>query len=716
MIAYRSVRHLAAALALAGALASFACDSAKGTFSDGNGPPDGDVNTGQLDGGGGDIGPGTCPAVPCPNGMVCAAGQCVPDTNTCASDEDCQGDSYCDATTSVCVPYAPPGGGSGKTHDDTCKGAGFTAEKLAQPKVQCSWTKTAVINAPVVADLDGDKKPEILFITFTGSTIAAGSIVALNGADCAELWVKPASLGTRSQLAVADLDNDGKLEIVGIGSDNKVRVFDYQGNLLATAAQAALGKGATSFNDGGAAIANLDGQGPPEIVYGGQALRYQAGTLTQLYNVAGTGGHWGIMSVVADIDLDGKPDVVMGNKILDGITGADKTPPGVSSFPGGYVAIAQWDKSTPEPEVVLISSQTGQPGAIRIYNPKTGNVVFGPYTFGQRWGGPPTVADFDGDGEPEVAAAGYVGYAVFDQECAATPMPAFCDSPGVRWLKTTKDNSSGSTGSSVFDFNGDGQAEVVYRDECWLRVYDGKTGQVRFAQAITSGTILELPVIADVDNDGHADLVVPSHNLSSGCTTEPELNLPFTGGTQGIFVLRDPQNRWMPSRAIWNQHSYHITNINDDGTVPAVEKDNWLTWNNYRQNTQGLIKGDQPAPDITARQQDALEPSSNCKTAWKLQARICNRGTNKAGAGVPGTFYQGDPRSGGTAICTATTTQALDPGQCESVSCEWAAPPSEKVDLWFQADDDGAQQGKEVECKEKNNLLHMPESRCLSIG
>jgi len=96
--------------------------------------------------------------------------------------------------------------------------------------------------------------------------------------------------------------------------------------------------------------------------------------------------------------------------------------------------------------------------------------------------------------EPEVGSAGYEGYAVFDPECAATPRPAFCQGPGLRWLKQTRDHSSGSTGSSVFDFNGDGQAEVVYRDECWLRVYDGKTGLVRFASSITSGTIIELPV------------------------------------------------------------------------------------------------------------------------------------------------------------------------------------------------------------------------------
>jgi len=310
-----------------------------------------------------------------------------------------------------------------------------------------------------------------------------------------------------------------------------------------------------------------------------------------------------------------------------------------------------------------------------------------------------------------------VGYAVFDQECAATPLPPFCQAAGIRWLKQTKDNSSGSTGSSVFDFNGDGAAEVVYRDECWLRVYDGKTGQVRFASSITSGTILELPVIADVDNDGHADLVVPSHNVfgTGYCSTEPELNLQPGAGTQGIFVLQDPKNRWMPSRAIWNQHTYHITNVNDDATIPASEAHNWLSWNNYRQNVQGMIQGEAPAADLTSGKQSALEPGSDCSTTWILTANICNRGANKAPAGIPGTFYEGDPRTSGKTICTTQTTKVLNPGECEVVKCAYANPPKGVIDLWFRADDDGTGNGKEGECKEQNNLLHLPQAACLEI-
>ena len=47
----------------------------------------------------------------------------------------------------------------------------------------------------------------------------------------------------------------------------------------------------------------------------------------------------------------------------------------------------------------------------------TGAIVFGPFPTGGRLGGPPTVADFDGDGAPEVGVADSASYSVFDLEC-----------------------------------------------------------------------------------------------------------------------------------------------------------------------------------------------------------------------------------------------------------------------------------------------------------
>jgi hypothetical protein len=37
---------------------------------------------------------------------------------------------------------------------------------------------------------------------------------------------------------------------------------------------------------------------------------------------------------------------------------------------------------------------------------------------------------------------------------------------------------------------------------------------------------------------------------------------------------------------MWNQHTYHITNVNVDGSIPAIEQNNWQVsgFNNFRLN------------------------------------------------------------------------------------------------------------------------------------
>ncbi len=676
-----------------------ACDGGGINSGEDSGGTGGDSARGDAVAADGDPGDGpkkgACPATPCSKGYVCYNGTCVLDHGPCKKDDECINDSFCH--NGRCVPFGP----ATKKHDPKCQNEGFTAKQLKAPIVKCSWTKAGVRMSPMVADLDGDKQPEIVFNT------QQGMLTAIRGKDCKEVFSVKGKYAQGSNPAIADVNGDKKPEIVMVDTANRMVIHDNKGKVLATSAASKVVYKETS---GGPAIANVDGKGLPEMIHGGMAVRFQGGALVTLYNVPTYGGYRGVFPAVADVDLDGKPEIVAGNRILDAVTGKDKTPAAVKKMPGGHTAIAQFDASTPEPEIVLITSSSSKVSTMRIFHPVTGKTIFGPYNFGQRMGGPPTVADFDGDKQPEVAAAGYVGYAVFDQQCAATPLPKFCHSKGMRWFKLTQDKSSGCTGSSVFDFNGDGKAEVVYRDECWLRVYDGTTGKVLFAHSISSGTKMELPVVADVDNDGHADIVVSSDSYTK-CSTEKDLGLKHKGATKGIFVLQDPKNLWMPSRGIWNQHTYHITNVNDDATIPLVEKNNWLTWNNFRQNTQGMLKKAIPAPDLTGKQGSSIDPSNDCKQAWLLQAQICNRGAVKAPAGVKGTFYKWKPGAGGSKICTTATTKALAPGECQAVKCSYKNPPTDPIDLWFKADDDGTG-GGQVECKEGNNLLHLPKAKC----
>jgi hypothetical protein len=576
---------------------------------------------------------------------------------------------------------------------------------------------------PVVIDLDLDGQPEIIFAPQNG--IGPSRLVAIHGSDCSQIYDVAANLQGFSQIAAGDLDGDKYPEIVGIlqngvtGGGHAVVIFDGRtGAKLAQSTDLFLMTGA-SFDCSAPAIADLDGDGHPEIIVGGMVARWNKALsrVDMIWNKTVQGATWGSASMVNDMDGDGKPEVVSGNRIFDGVTGADKTPSVMANFiNGGYGAVGDFNKDGAA-DLVFVQSLNGDQ-KVAVVDVKNNKLLMPLTAIPGGWGGAPTVADFDGDGIPDFGTSGPRYYYVFSLDCLKTPKPAKCrgSQPGILWQKAIKDVSSGGTASSVFDFNGDGRAEVIYRDECWLRVYNGPDGNTVFARPITSGTALELPLVADVDNDGHADIVVPSDSIQgntycSDQNPERDTGMPHTGVTQGVFVLKDPMNRWMPSRPLWNQHTYHITNINDDGTIPAHESPNWTTYNNYRQNVQGKISIPVAQPDATSKGSVPLD-QSDCTKQWTLRADVCNRGAAAIAPMMPCTFYSTDPRIDNQPICTTYTTDAIDPGKCATVSCSWASPPSGSVDLWFRANDDGKGGRPQTQCKTQNDLAFLPAASC----
>jgi hypothetical protein len=41
-----------------------------------------------------------------------------------------------------------------------------------------------------------------------------------------------------------------------------------------------------------------------------------------------------------------------------------------------------------------------------------------------------------------------------------------------------------------------------------------------------------------------------------------------------VFGSPDSLPPWAPGRKVWNQYAYHINNVNDDLTIPTVQKNN----------------------------------------------------------------------------------------------------------------------------------------------
>ncbi len=544
--------------------------------------------------------------------------------------------------------------------------------------LQWSWTSTQVEPAslnvmmtPAVVDLDGDGVPEVIFASTAsigGGLVEVGVLRALNGATGAEVFTQndPTLLvNTASSVAVGDIDGDGRPEIIACDNTGaRLICFEHDGTFKWRSASLA------AINWGAPSIADINEDGAPEIVIGRQVL--DANGVLQWTGTGGSGNQGaGPLSCVADVDADGSPNVVAGNTVYSN-TGAILFQN--NGLPDGLVAVANFDLDT-QAEIVTVMG-----GVLRL-------IELGPGTsMTQVWavaipgggtGGPPTIADYDGDGLPEIGVAGAVRYAVFEHTGA------------LKWQVVTQDSSSNRTGSSVFDFNGDGAAEVVYRDELFLRIYEGTTGAVLFQTPMSSCTWYEYVLVADVDADGQAEIVAVANN---NCGLGPQ---------RGVFVFGATNNNWVPTRRVRNQHTYHITNVFENGSIPANELTNWLTpsgapFNNFRQNVLNPLNPG-AAADLTAsflRSNPSLTPPT-------ITARIGNGGDASVGAGLPTAFYDGDPNAGGNLIGVGNTTVALAPGEYADVTVQVAAIP---LTPWVVADDTGGGVSTTTECNETNNV------------
>jgi len=175
-------------------------------------------------------------------------------------------------------------------------------------------------------------------------------------------------------------------------------------------------------------------------------------------------------------------------------------------------------------------------------------------------------------------------------------------------------------------------------------------------------------------------------------------------------VFGDPKDSWVKTRTIWNQYSYHVTNIGRDGVVPKKEENNWTTagLNDYRTNVQGAIA--QNAPNLTVN----LTATAKCVDHNViLSAVIVNAGGRGVPAGVLVEFVQTAPGAE-KVIQTAMTQRPLLPGGSERLNFTVSNIPFD-VQLDFLLRIDGMSATKPVvECKEDDNTA-MTSKMCRTI-
>jgi hypothetical protein len=665
-----------------------------------------------------------CGEVCCAMGDVCSFQQCVTPGIDCIDASECEDDEYCEYSlgepgmggggmcgggealaTGKCLPKPPecPMGVEPEGEEIDClpvceviPAGGF------EPTVKYHWQGGDSMMAPMVIPLDDDNCdeivderdiPDIVFATFAGGAYTVnGTLHAISIVDGAivDKWsVNPQAPQINPGLSIATGDIDGQPgnEIIVCSVDGRAVAFDHDGTQLWVSAGTA-----GCFMP---SIADFDQDGIPEVLT--EAAIYDGVTGAVEGSFA-----WQQTVSAADMDGDGRLEVVGPRYIFE----ADGTMLADSGVAGYQHAIADLDLDG-SPEVAAINRAAHTlyvwrlvPG-VGVETIRQGIDINNglPPCEGGDGGGPPTIADFNGDGTPDVGVAAGVGYTVFDGALIMDPLVT-TPTDTIMWLTPAVDCSSRATGSSVFDFDGDGAAEVVYGDEQYMRIYDGALGTVLFETCNTTGTLWEYPIITDVDSDGHADIIAISNSYSS-------ITCPADGSKQqGLRVFGDLEGRWVRTRRVWNQHHYHVTNVNEDGTIPPVEAANWTVdgLNNFRQNVQP--EGEFSAPDLVV----SVLPHCSIDE-YGIIARVRNIGQASVPAGVAVGFYDGDPTLGGTLLGSGTTTKILYPAEAQDVLLVLDPPPPTLVDgsaeAWVVVDD-GMPDHVWEECRTANNSAHAP--------
>ena len=702
----------------------------------------------------------------CPWGDVCVFGECRTMGQTCDSFADCGFDEYCDPGLGRCMPDDFP-------DDLVCEADvdfdPFDIEEL------WNWGGVEIGNRfyenvqsiPVTADMTGDGTPEIVITPYHGGDQHNGILAVVDGVTGDTVYYNDRrTFSGQGHSAVADITGDGRPEIVTVLGDtiegiamvaNPVNCPDPEADeddcILWELRDGTVNR---YYNGHAPLIADLNRDGNAEIVMGTAVINALTGDIiadgsnsSRAHNGL---GHWGA-ATVADLDGDGTLEVLTGDCAWKVDFGQGELVEYWcnDSFSNGIPAvadIARADGRAGLAEVAVVRS-----GTLYILNGQTGDTIYSIAVPGGGDGGPPNIADFDGDGTVEIGLPGSTCYSVFDVACIdGADEPGECDQPqfpectpgqplpdgcvvdpcnglpggsgdGVLWSIEAHDGSM-TTGSSVFDFQGNGRNEVVYNDECRLLVLDGQTGQPLISRINTTRTATEYPLVVDVNGDGRSNIAVianndqysrdcedfltPGHSASRPdwfpeCYPDDPADRPEACdiGTSGVYAFQDVNDAWVTTRAIWNQHAYHITNINDDATLPTTWENHWESYNTFRANRQGEV----PLNAADVKVSNILVNALECPADIFFRATIENLGAASVPADMPVSLYLIGADGAGQLAETREVGQPIPPGGVVTMDFVYeisVGQLNQDLDFMIVANDDGADGSPVLDCNPDN--------------
>ncbi|HVW15158.1 MAG TPA: FG-GAP-like repeat-containing protein [Mucilaginibacter sp.] len=358
-------------------------------------------------------------------------------------------------------------------------------------KINFSSNPTIGLSGTAVSDLNGDAKNDIIIANSGANSIS----ILRNTSNAGNLSFAPAIVFPAQNypvcVAAGDLDGDGKpdIAVTNFGS-NSITVFSNTStaNNTSVKSQLLLQTGTNPF---GISIADFDGDGRPDIVvanhYSDPAtisvfrnLTISAGSISFAPRVDLPASYNPRELTTADIDNDGKPDIIVANQGASSISVFRNT-----SVNGTISFAPKVDLATPLNSVATANS----------------------------WPESVAVGDLNGDGKLDIAVANN-------------------DSPGYLSVFTNNSTLANlaflprqdfSTGNnpysiSIGDLNGDGKPDIAVSNQVdntisvLINSSNGNTIALNPHIDYATGNYPRSSNIADENGDGKPDLIVGNNN------------------------------------------------------------------------------------------------------------------------------------------------------------------------------------------------------------